>query len=189
MPGRHRTDLVRTNSTRPLLPPWSNFSNNIVPEEQPRLVDIVCAAAKGDVLGCRCTADAIWLHVVKLQERSLAAPPRRTFERAATTISAPHRTPHSRGDVARTLRRRPGRARPGCFAAAFALETFNQERERTIEDLDGVPRWHRVAQQGLRAAELVVRLARHRELNPVALGGDWRHPRRIDASRRRCIER
>lgn len=25
------------------------------------------------------------------------------------------------------LRRRPGRARPGCFATAFALETFDQE--------------------------------------------------------------
>jgi hypothetical protein len=80
----------------------------------------------------------------------------------------------------RQLRGRPRRPRSRGLGEALALHVLDQQRQCAVEHLAGIGRWHRVPQQSLRAAELVVNLARHRELNPAALRCERRNARGRD---------
>ena len=172
VPGRNES-----SPTRLLL------TNDAVPEEQPRFVGVVRAAAQLDVLHGRLAASRIRLDVVEFEKCRLRAASVIADRRAPTRIPSPDGSPHCCRDVARTLGARFRRARSSRFGEALAFEPLDQERDGAVEDLGRVARRHRVAQQCLGATEPVVRLARDGELNPVALRRD-RHDARGQAGGR-----
>ena len=160
-----------------LLPGGPLLPYEVDSEEQLRLVDVVRATAELDVFFDGCTSDGVRLNVMELEKRGLATAPFCANERATSAVAPPHVSAHSGRDMARALGARSRCARSRSLGKAPALETFNQQRERAVEDLGGVSRRHSVPKQRLGAAELVVRFSRHRELNPVALGCERRDAR------------
>ena len=122
-------------------------------------VDVVRTTAELDVLDACGTAGGVWLDVVKLKEAALGAAAVRADESAPALVAPPDGAAYdswSCRDPAAADRA----ARGWAAAASFrALEIPDEQREGPLEDGGRVTAWNRMAQQILRASELVVHVA------------------------------
>ncbi|MBI4476124.1 MAG: hypothetical protein HY654_03065 [Acidobacteria bacterium] len=137
-----------------------------------------------DVRGVRNSACGIRLHVVKLEEPSLGASAVPAHEGTPPVVTPPHVVPDRGRDVPAGGSRLSRGARRRRRGTSMTFQLFQEQRQGPIDDLGGIAVWERVAHEGLHAAQLLMGLARDRELNFVALWGE-RHDRGARRRRRR----
>ena len=140
-----------------------------------RLVHVVRPATELQVLNNGLTAVGVRPHVMELQKSSLRTATVRPDERAPAAITVPHLPPDRRRNVARPRDRWTRSPRAFSRGHLRPLEIREQHRQRPIEDRGRIAVRNRMPQQILRAAQLVVRLARNRELHLVALRREGPH--------------
>jgi hypothetical protein len=93
------------------------------------------AAAKLNVVRSGRASRRVWLYVMELEERRLAAPARVSDERAASLIAPPHCAPDIRRYVTSHGSPFARRLARGRHAGTLApLELVDEQRQCTIED-------------------------------------------------------
>ena len=134
-------------------------------EEERCFVRVMSPASELDVRGGRCATGRVRLDVMVFEETSFRAATVAADERTLPTVTSPHfsfdggwNMPRTRGDLARTTRRRYGGARP-------SLQCVQQQRQRAIENRRQVTIRYRVARKRLDPGQLVMRVSRDRQLD------------------------
>src|SRR5438093_3486075 len=118
---------------------------------------------------------------MELEKAPLYAPTACSNERASPIIAAPDLTLYGRGDVSRASPRRNGIAGTQRRGKLRPLQVLEEQRERAIENRGRIAVRSAVPHQILDSPQLIVSVARDRELNLVSLRrerGDDRRPLR-----------
>jgi hypothetical protein len=157
--------------------PFADDLGRLESEEETRFVGVVRAAPQLNVCSRRGAAGRVRLRVMKLEEASLNASSAAPDERTAPLVTAPDLAPHRGGDVARRVARLSAAAWRRRLGVSTTLQVLEQHGQSAVKDRGQVTVWNRVPQQILRAAQPVVRLARDRELDLVAVRGQRRDRR------------
>jgi len=132
----------------------------------------VRATAQLQVIDRHLTTGRKRLSVMKFEKPALVATSLPADERALPAVTLPDLAPNARRNVPARARLLPlmiSRLRDRRHL--LSLDVGEQQRQGAIEDLRGISVRDRVSQQILCAAQLVVRVARNRELDLVVL---WR---------------
>lgn len=142
------------------------------PKHFPGLVCVVSAAAQRKIGHGTLTADRIGLDVVDLQEGALTTMPAvRCYECALSGVTLPDGS----SDVGRHVARPSGggadRARLGHRCPLPACNVCQQQLQGPAEDRPRIAIRYLAAQELLRLAQVLVRLAIHSELHAIAFRG------------------
>lgn len=135
------------------------------------VVLVVRTAAKLDVVFRRAASVRERNDVVEFQQSRFVAAPLAPCKGAASLVAPPDGSAHRCRNVTAPRTARCERARCTRRSDLRAFESFEQERQRAIEDRRGIAVRERVPEEILRAPQLVMRLPAHGELHFVAL---WR---------------
>jgi hypothetical protein len=102
--------------------------------------------------------------VVEFEKAALGASSRRPDERTPSAVAAPDFSLHRRRDLPTARHSRGLPTRPLRRRELLPFEVVDRERQRTLYDRGGIAIRNDVPQQILGAAQLVVGLARDRDL-------------------------
>jgi hypothetical protein len=112
-------------------------------------------------------------HVVEFEPAGLAASAVRPNEGTPSVIARPHRAPDRRRHVPPGRRHARLRLRATRSGTAGLLEPLEEHRQRAVNDDGGVAAWYDVSQQVAGTVEPGPRLGTQRDLQEVAIRGEW----------------